>query len=297
MKGGTHVGKIRTVYDVAHARPWGWRVGAYLWTKAIAAGALVVAALLLTLGLAAGPLLAVGVPVGGAGVPAATGVLLIADLKRPDRFYFLFTKPNWTSWLVWGARIILIYGALATLWLLLGMARLPLALGLIAWAAALAGLGTAGYSAFLFGQAEGRDFWQSPLLLPHLLLAALVGGAGSLALLGLWLGAGPTLLGALATVLIAAAALGFLVALMELYGPHPNQDVAAAAHLLRGGVYAAQFWAGAGLLGTGLPVLLAAAYLGTGLGALLALGALSALVGIWLYEDAWVRTGQAIAMS
>ena len=62
-------------------------------------------------------------------------------------------------------------------------------------------------------------------------------------------------------------------------------------------MYAAQFWAGAGLLGTGLPVLLVAAYLGTGLGALLALGALSALAGIWLYEDAWVRTGQAIAMS
>ena len=96
MKGGAHVGKIRTVYDVAHARPWGWRVGAYLWTKAIAAGALVVAALLLTLGLAAGPLLAVGAPVLALVFLLATGVLLIADLKRPDRFYFLFTKPNWT---------------------------------------------------------------------------------------------------------------------------------------------------------------------------------------------------------
>src|ERR1700687_900351 len=30
----------RTVYDVAHpARPWGWKVAAYLWTKSIAAGA------------------------------------------------------------------------------------------------------------------------------------------------------------------------------------------------------------------------------------------------------------------
>jgi formate-dependent nitrite reductase membrane component NrfD len=297
MKGGAHGGKVRTVYDVAHPRPWGWRVGAYLWTKAIAAGALVVAALLLTLGLPAGPLLAVGAPLLALVFLLATGVLLVADLKRPDRFYFLFTKPNWRSWLVWGAWIILIYGALATLWLLLGVARLPLALGLIAWAAALAGLSTAGYSAFLFGQAEGRDFWQSPLLLPHLLLAAFAAGAASLALLGLWLGAGATLLGALATVLGAAAVLGFLVALLELYGPHPNQDVAAAAHLLRGGAYASQFWLGAGLLGTGLPVLLAAAYAGTGLGALLGLGALGALAGLWLYEDAWVRTGQAIAMS
>jgi Fe-S-cluster-containing dehydrogenase component/formate-dependent nitrite reductase membrane component NrfD len=297
MKGGAHGGSLRTVYDVAHPRPWGWRVGAYLWTKAIAAGALVVAALLLSLGLPAGPLLAVGAPVLTLAFLLATGVLLIVDLKRPDRVYFLFTKPNWSSWLVWGAWIILIYGALATLWLLLGVARAPLALGLIAWVAALAGLATAGYSAFLFGQAEGRDFWQSPLLLPHLLLAAFTAGAASLALLGLWLGVGAALLGVLATVLIVAATLGFLVALIELYGPHPSQDVAAAAYLLRAGDHAGQFWLGAGLLGAGLPVLLAAAYAGTGLSALLAPAALSALAGLWLYEDAWVRTGQAIAMS
>ncbi len=36
----------RTVYDVAHPeRPWGWKVAAYLWTKSIAAGAFLVAAL------------------------------------------------------------------------------------------------------------------------------------------------------------------------------------------------------------------------------------------------------------
>src|SRR5262249_58216132 len=35
----------RPVYDAPHApRPWGWRVSAYLWTKAIAAGALLVGA-------------------------------------------------------------------------------------------------------------------------------------------------------------------------------------------------------------------------------------------------------------
>jgi Fe-S-cluster-containing dehydrogenase component/formate-dependent nitrite reductase membrane component NrfD len=297
MKGGAHSGTLRTVYDVAHARPWGWRVGAYLWTKAIAAGALVVAALLLTLGLPPSPLLTIGAPGLALVFLLLTGMLLIADLKRPDRFYYLFTKPNWSSWLVWGAWIILVYGALGTLWLLLGLARLPLALGLIAWAAGLLGLATAGYSAFLFGQAEGRDFWQSPLLLWHLLLAALAAGAASLALLALGAGTGMAALGMLGNVLAGATALGFLVALVELFGPHPNSDVAAAARLLRSGPYASRFWVGGGLLGAGLPVLLVAAYAGTGLGSLLALAALCALVGLWLYEDAWVRAGQAIAMS
>src|SRR5204863_449099 len=36
----------RPVYDAPHVpRPWGWKVSAYLWTKAIGAGALLVAAL------------------------------------------------------------------------------------------------------------------------------------------------------------------------------------------------------------------------------------------------------------
>ena len=48
----------------------------------------------------------------------------------------------------------------------------------------LLALATAGYSAFLFGQAEGRDFWQSPLLLPHLMVAAMLAGAAMLVLVG-----------------------------------------------------------------------------------------------------------------
>jgi hypothetical protein len=43
----------------------------------------------------------------------------------------------------------------------------------------------AGYSAFLFGQAEGRDFWQSPAVLPHLVFAALVAGTATLLLVAL----------------------------------------------------------------------------------------------------------------
>jgi Fe-S-cluster-containing dehydrogenase component/formate-dependent nitrite reductase membrane component NrfD len=308
MKGGRHGGKLRTVYDVAHPRPWGWRVGAYLWTKAIAAGALVVAALLLVLGqlvpalrVAPGPvlqpLLTVGAPILALVFLALTGGLLVADLKRPERFYYLFFKPNWSSWLVWGAWIIAAYGAVGVLWLLFGLARLPIALGLVAWAAGVLGLATAGYSAFLFGQAEGRDFWQSPLLLWHLLLGAVAAGAASLALVGLWLGASAPLLDALGALLAVAVVLGFLVALLELYGPHPNADVAEAAELLRLGPYAGRFWVGAAIVGAGLPLLLLAGYTSTGSGALLGVAAVSALGGLWVYEDTWVRAGQAVAMS
>jgi Fe-S-cluster-containing dehydrogenase component/formate-dependent nitrite reductase membrane component NrfD len=297
MKGGAHESTLRTVYDVAHPKPWGWRVGAYLWTKAIAAGAAIVAALLLTLGYPASALLTMGAPSLALVMLAITGVLLIADLKRPDRFYYLFLKPNPTSWLVWGAWIIAAFGAFATLWAILGFLRFPGALGLVALASGLLGLGTAGYSAFLFGQAEGRDFWQSPLLLWHLLVGALSAGAAGLILLGLGMGSSAVLLGALASVLALTLVLGFALVLAELYGPHPSHDVAAAADLLRAGPYATRFWGGAGLLGTGLPLLLVAFYMATGGGLVLAAAAVCALAGLWIYEDAWVRTGQSVAMS
>src|SRR5205085_11683943 len=39
---------------------------------------------------------------------------------------------------------------------------------------------TASYTAYLFAQAKARDLWQNPLLPPHLLVQALLGGAGAL---------------------------------------------------------------------------------------------------------------------
>ena len=47
-----------------------------------------------------------GCPVGGArrgaGLPGLTGLLLIWDLRHPMRFYLIFTRPHWRSWLVRG---------------------------------------------------------------------------------------------------------------------------------------------------------------------------------------------------
>ena len=37
-------------YDVSHARPWGWQVPAYCWTKSIGAGALAIPAIAMALG-------------------------------------------------------------------------------------------------------------------------------------------------------------------------------------------------------------------------------------------------------
>ena len=44
---------------------------------------------------------------------------------------------------------------------------------LLLWLGIILAVGVAIYTAFLFGQAEGRDLWQSPLLPFHLLVQAL----------------------------------------------------------------------------------------------------------------------------
>src|SRR4030095_12953548 len=177
---GTHT-LSQPVYDVPHqVRPWGSKVSAYLWTKSIAAGVLLVAALAGSSGW--GSLLGVAAPSLSLIFLALTTALLIFDLKRADRFAFILLKPNWRSWLVRGAWILMAFGVVGVVWLLGGLTDRSDLVSVAFVPAILLALATAGYSAFLFGQAEGRDFWQSPVVLPHLIVAALIAGSAALLL-------------------------------------------------------------------------------------------------------------------
>ena len=44
---------------------------------------------------------------------ALTAVVLVVDLERPERFYYILTRPNWRSWMVWGAWFLTAHGALS----------------------------------------------------------------------------------------------------------------------------------------------------------------------------------------
>lgn len=57
---------------------------------------------------------------------------------------------------------------------------------LFLWTGLALAIGVAVYTAFLFGQAEGRDLWQSPLLPFHLVVQALMAGSGVLLLSSTW---------------------------------------------------------------------------------------------------------------
>ena len=290
------LGLARTVYDVAHPeRPWGGKVAAYLWTKSIAAGTFLVASLGVAGGfLTADTLTSLAAPIIGLLFLLITGLLLVLDLKRPERFLYVLLKPNPRSWLALGGFILFGAGLLGGLWLLAGMAQSLPALRLLAGPVAVVALATAGYSAFLFGQAEGRDFWQSPLLLPHLLVAALVAGSASLLLTARALGSAQIIVGGLGLVLWASLLVSALVLFAELFTAHATQDSARAARLLTRGPLRWPLWAGVVGGGIVLPLLLlmsASVPFGSVLAAALA------LAGLWLWEDLWIRAGQALPLS
>ncbi|MCC7107385.1 MAG: polysulfide reductase NrfD, partial [Chloroflexi bacterium] len=281
-------------------RPWGRRVSGYLWTKAIGGGVLLTAALLALFGTTGGTLVNLGAPLLALFFTALTTALLVLDLKRPDRFHFVLFRPNTSSWLVLGAWVLIAYSVASALWLLASLSGGAGTLGVaIRWVAAALGAAAAGYSAFLFGQAEGRDFWQSPLLLPQLLAGALVAGAASLlvavSLVPRWLPAESGTAG-LSTLLMIGLLLLALLFFAELFTPHANMDVSRAARLLSHGVLAPVFWGGVVVLGIVAPLGLLALG-GSAPGPIAAVAAVGALAGLLIYEDLWLQAGQYVPLS
>lgn len=298
-RGNPPPGSAREVYDAPHPQPWGSKIAAYLWTKSIGSGVLLVAALLMLLGRSPeGPLLNTVSPLLALAFTGLTTALLVFDLKRPDRFYYLLTKPNLRSWLVLGGYILMAYSLASVLWLAYGAG----AGSVPPWVAAVCGVlgvGSAGYSAFLFAQAKGRDLWQSPLFLWHLLAQAVTGGAAALILAGLATGLQGQAMAAVGTVLLASLALTAALLLGELALTPVSEDVRRATELLTRGALRERFWGLAVAVGIVLPVAFLA-WAGAQEPAswfLHSLAAVLALAGLWAFERLWVEAGQAVPLS
>ena len=286
----------RTVYTTAHETTWKAKVSSYLVTKAVSAGVMAVAALLVALGHA-GSQAAVGVmpPVVAGLFLAVTGALLVADLKRPERFYYLITRANRRSWLVKGAWVLGVFAAVCAAWFLTGVMGSAGGLRALAAPAGLLAAATAGYTAFLFGQCEGRDLWQTPLLLPTLLAQAAVAGGAVYSVADLVMDVPePT---AVRWVMLGGLLVCGLLIAAEVASRGTAHVEAAVAAMTRGR-FARRFWAGGVVLGLVLPGVGTAVALAAGTGAALpAAAGLAAVAGMWFYEDSFVRAGQSVPLS
>ena len=288
----------RTAYTTAHKPTWGQMVSGYLVTKAIAGGSMLVAALMVLLGHAdVQSSVGIMAPIVALLFLGLTSALLILDLKQPTRFYYLLTKGNWTSWLVKGAYVLMAFGAVSALWFIGGVTESEGLLQALAVPAAITGLATAGYTAFLFAQCEGRDLWQTPLLLPMLLARAVTAGAATWLIMDLFVEVPSP--DAVRWSLIGGVSAVLALSWMETVS-HGSRHVELAVHEMVKGEHGSLFWGGIALGGV-VPLLLGIAAVivesastAVGLGAV---AGLLALVGMFLSETAYVRASQSVPLS
>ena len=295
---------VQVSYNAQHQVPWHWPVPAYLVTKGIGAGLFMMLSLALGLHLA---------PFDGATTVIISGIsllfvaitagLLVYDLEKPERFLYTLRRPQWKSWLTRGTFILIGFSIIGALWWLAESVTLAgwIPPELTAWIRPVGiwvgfplALATAIYTAYLFGQAEGRDLWQSTLLPFHLTLQAFMVGSGAILLLALFSDF-PAEWVMLATVIFALSLIVdlFVTLLGEFGMSHASETAARAAHEISHGAYRRYFWYGSIVLGHVLPLLL----LLLGWPPTAALAGLCAMVGLYAYEHAFVMAPQDIPNS
>jgi len=150
------------------------------------------------------------------------------------------------------------------------------------------------YTAYLFAQAKARDMWQNPLLPPHLLVQSLQLGSAALLPFAAWIET--ELVSPLLWVLGITSLLHLLMIWGEVSLTHPTAHARLAIWEMVRGRYQADFWVGMVLsLGGGLLASLAVLEvlsMSMGVGA-----APMALMGMMLYEHAYVQAGQSVPLA
>ncbi len=300
--GKTAVGREGRTNSPSHARRvydapdkgvlWGWEVAAYIWTKAIAAGAFM-------LPIFGSYFMDIPPPVKWIGAITAlvfltlTGILLIMDLGRPDRFLYVLLRPQWRSWLTRGAYIITGYGALLTAWIVASYLGFENALRFIEPLAIVFALLSAVYTAFLFAQAKGRDFWQSPMLGVHMIVHSLMAGFAVFQIVSVYSSVNVGFVMVLTFLSLATLVVHLITLAIEMTTTHTTADAHAVAKMITRGEFSRAFWLGMILVGNILPMIL----LLTGSSFGFALAGVLILVGLFIGERIWVKAPQMVPLS
>ncbi len=291
--------RSRTVYDVDQRPMWGWKVGAYIFTKSVSSGAFLVGSFFLPpFAGATSFAVRLAIPLVSMLFLLITTGFLVGDLKRPERFLKVVFHPNRRSWLARGGYVLSGFGPLLAIWAGLAFfpeapagATLPLWLLTFAWSAVLST-----YTAWLLGQAKGRVLWLRRGLTADILVHAVVAGFGLALAAAPWVhdlesSSGFLRAGLVGSLLVHAA----LTLTEDRRSPAGRErEYRRAVRFLGHGPCARRHW-GIGL-GAGVVAPLALALV-PGVPGLWALGGLLALAAIYSEEDLLIRAGQALPIS
>ena len=288
----------RVDYDVPHKQAWGLDMALYLLTKGISTGAMLLAAILWFAG-ERGALAQFAAPIVSLIFSIVTAVVLIIDLERPERFYYILIRPNWRSWMAWGAYFLTVHGALTTLWLLAAFFGWTGVITAIAVPALLVALAATSYTGFLFAQGLARDLWQGPYAAIDLVAQALVEGGAVLLIVAPLVGDTSSASYALTVLLFGALAAHLVFLVFEnLLTPSPTRHHELALQAIRRGPYSRLFWSVAMMFGGLVPLaMLAMGVAGFTTAPLLVAASLFSLAGAFAWEYIWVEAGQSVPIS
>jgi formate-dependent nitrite reductase membrane component NrfD len=290
-------GAPRVDYDTPHVKPWGLDMAIYLLTKGIATGTMLMSLLLAVLHHDRSAFTTIVGPAISLTFLAITAAILIVDLDRPERFYYILVRPNWRSWMVWGAYFLTAQGVLTTIWIGAAWFGISGMLTLLLWPLVVTSLLTTIYTGFLFAQGLARDLWQGPQSTVDLVAQAIAEGSAVLLLTTLAPGvsAGPALIPTLTLTLIAAMILHVALIVFEnLIAPSPTRHHQLAVAAIRHGAFAPLFWTGAvtaAAASIAITIVFSRMPVAIGAAAILALG------GSFAWECIWVEAGQSVPLS
>jgi hypothetical protein len=294
---------VQVAYNAQHRIHWHWELPSYLVTKNIAGGLF----MLLSLGAGLGIFTFEALTFLAAGFTSMvfmllTVVLLIKDLAQPKRFLNVLLRPQWKSWLARGAYIMVAFTIVGGLWWLLEGAAymnwLPakLVAGIrpfAAWITFPLALGVVIYSAFLLGQAEGRDMWQSPLLPFELLAQSFVVSSGIFLASSFFVSFPPGLQSFLSVIFPMSLGINLLLMLANKFAmPFASEVAMLASRDITHGQYRNHFWWGGIALGHIVPFALFIIAPFT-----IPVAALAAMIGLFFYEYAFVMAPQRVPNS
>ena len=293
---------VQTSYNAQHKIQWHWELPSYLVTKSIAGGLF----MLLSLGSMFNVFAFNTQTFLAAGFTAmlfmlATVILLIKDLSQPKRFLNILLRPQWKSWVARGAYIMVTFTAIAGLWWLLEAGThwgiLPTGFvdgirSIAAWIVFPFAFGVVVYTAFLLGQAEGRDMWQSPLLPFQLLSQSAMVASGVFITLNLFVQLSNGLFNFLSNTFLISLVINLVFTLVGKFAmPYASEVAMLASREMSHGKFRNHFWWGGIALGHVIPLALFA------IPSVLPLAVLAAVVGLFFYEYAFVMAPQHIPNS
>ena len=276
---------------------WPWKVTINMWAKSIGTGVILMLFYLLK-----------KYPEQAGGMRLSTAIVsfiflniflffTLIDLHQPFRMWHIFAYGHFTSMITIGAWMASLFTGLVTLLILVAYFKKGDALydKILLWSAILAVPVTL-YTAGLMSQCTARELWQMPTESAQMILAALLAGSATMILLGYKLP--DEAKNSLAVILGLSALASFILYMAELvFGPMKAEEVAAVLELVKGhGEYTTMFWIGQTFAYL-LPMVLVLLGVMNKSTSILRVASVSALAGLYVAKDVWLKIPQLLPMS